>query len=591
MSLRAPDAKRSGLSGVIGIEFEYSRGELDFEGTPFHDVAVRYKGNGTYMFSQMSLKRPFKVDLNKHVKGQKLAGVSRLNFANNVADNSYISDAMSYELFREAGVPSPRTTYARLSVNVPGNLEHRYLGLYTMVENVDENFAKERFGTRKGIIFKPVTPRLFDDLGDNWSAYEKIYDPKEEPSPAQQQRVIDMAKLVSIADDQEFSAKIASFLDLDEFARFMAVTVYLSTYDSILAMGQNFYLYLHPDSNKFVFIPWDLDHSFGEFPMIGTPQSRIDASIDHPWVDKNKFLERVMGVAEFKKLYHDHLAQFLKTILRPEKIQARVDAVSAAVRPAIADESADKLAQFEKALSDKPIDLNAAPNPNPFFGGPTVRIKPYASARAESISNQLAGKSRGTIVERGMMPGGPGGRGPRGPGGPGGGFGPGMVAPGVIAAGDTDHNDKLSPAEFTALGQRWFTDWDKEKTGKLNGDQLRAGLNTAFTPPGMANGSGGPGPGGPGGGPGGPPGGFGPGMFLSPGFLRVLDKDKDGFVSQSEFTEGFAAWFKGWDTDHSGSLDEAKIRAGMNKDLAMPGGPGGVGGPGGPPRNGPPPEN
>jgi spore coat protein CotH len=28
-------------------------------------------------------------------------------------------------------------------------------------------------------------------------------------------------------------------------------------------MGQNFYLYLHPVTNKFVIIPWDLDLSFG----------------------------------------------------------------------------------------------------------------------------------------------------------------------------------------------------------------------------------------------------------------------------------------------------------------------------------------
>ena len=58
--------------------------------------------------------------------------------------------------------------------------------------------------------------------------------------------------------------------DLDEFARFMAVTVWLSTMDSILGMGQNFYVYLDPKTHKFQFMPWDLDHSFGQFGMKGS---------------------------------------------------------------------------------------------------------------------------------------------------------------------------------------------------------------------------------------------------------------------------------------------------------------------------------
>ena len=79
--------------------------------------------------------------------------------------------------------------------------------------------------------------------------------------------MIDFAKLVTSGSDEEFNADIAKYLDLDEFARFMAMTVWLANGDSILAMGQNFYVYLDPESNKFQFLPWDLDLSFGRFGM------------------------------------------------------------------------------------------------------------------------------------------------------------------------------------------------------------------------------------------------------------------------------------------------------------------------------------
>ena len=40
------------------------------------------------------------------------------------------------------------------------------------------------------------------------------------------------------------------FLDLDNFSRYMAVTTWLSTLDSILGIGQNYYVYLHPKTGK-----------------------------------------------------------------------------------------------------------------------------------------------------------------------------------------------------------------------------------------------------------------------------------------------------------------------------------------------------
>jgi len=45
----------------------------------------------------------------------------------------------------------------------------------------------------------------------------------------------------------------------------MAVMVYLSDLDGILGPGQNLYLHLHPKTQQFQFIPWDQDHSWGQF--------------------------------------------------------------------------------------------------------------------------------------------------------------------------------------------------------------------------------------------------------------------------------------------------------------------------------------
>src|SRR5205085_11493862 len=131
--------------------------------------------------SRGSIKRSLKVDLNHFVKAQKLAGVSKLNFHNNVTDASWMNEVLSHRLFREAGVPAPRTAYARVYVTVPGKYNHEFFGLYSMVEDVDHTFMEERLGAKHGAIFKPVTPSPFVDLGDDWKNYKQIYDPKTDP--------------------------------------------------------------------------------------------------------------------------------------------------------------------------------------------------------------------------------------------------------------------------------------------------------------------------------------------------------------------------------------------------------------------------
>jgi hypothetical protein len=66
-----------------------------------------------------------------------------------------------------------------------------------------------------------------------------------------------------------------------------------------------------------------------------------------------------------------------------------------------------------------------------------------------------------------------------------------FLAPGFLKNGDQNQDGKLSGEEFRALGEKWFVEWDKEKGGRLNADQIRAGINASFALPGGGGGPGG----------------------------------------------------------------------------------------------------
>lgn len=480
-NLQGPEGKRNGIASAMGVEFSYVRAELDFAGQVFDEVGVRYKGNGTFLESRGALKRPLKIDLNEFGKDQKLAGMSQLNLHNNVTDPSWMNEVLSYRLFRDAGVPASRTAYARVFITVPNLHDRKYVGLYSLVEDVAKQFLKDNFGSAKGAIFKPVTPKMFDYLGDDWKSYNQTYDPKSDVTPDQKKRLIEFCKFVTQADDAEFAAKLGNYLEIDEFAKYMAVLVYLVDLDGILGPGQNVYLYLDPKTRRFQFIPWDLDHSFGQFAMRGTQEQREQLSIHRPWQGENRFLERVFQVTAFKEAYLARLKDFDRSLFKPERFQQQVDELASAIRPAVAEESPEKLERFDRAVAG---ELPSLPSFGfgPRFGQPTKPIKPFVLVRAKSVSDQLNGIAEGQTLEPFGFPGG-GNRPGREQARPNE-FGPGnFLSGGFLAAVDVDKDGGATRDELRQAMSQWFDDWKTPESDALSEDQVRNGLNKALAPP------------------------------------------------------------------------------------------------------------
>jgi len=371
-----PPGGRNGVAGRQGIEFDYVHAALQIDDWTFRDVAVRFKGNGSFLRATRGGGGKFslKVDLNKYVKGQKLAGVTTINFQNNITDTGWMNEVLAYRLYRDAGALAPRTTYARVYLTVEGQADKRYLGLYSISENVDDNFAEDRFGTRQGAILKPSTQEVFTDWGPDWKVYNQSYDPKTELTEAQKQRVIALGRLVSNGSDEEFAAKIGDYVDLDGFARYFAVLVWLANHDSLLQNGQNFYTYLHPDTNRMHFIAWDQDFAFGNSRNNG------GWSIYSAWNRSNRFLSRLWGVDAFRSNYLARMTEFSERLFVPERVMQQVGEIGPAIRPSVELEGVEWLAGFDRVVAG------------------SSGIVPYVASRAAFVKTELEKGERTGLI-------------------------------------------------------------------------------------------------------------------------------------------------------------------------------------------------
>ena len=385
---RSQKSTRPGLAGYLGVDHQYGKAEVTIDGETVKGIGLRYKGNGTflaYVEGDVTRRLSFKIDFNEYDDELEFRGLTKVNLNNN---GSLMREPLSYELFREAGIHCSRVGYAKVSLTIPGKIDRRPHGLYTVIEQVDKRFLKDRYGSAKGLLMKPSTFGAFRYFGEEWDKYEIGFVPKTEATEEQKQRVIEFARLIHKSEDDAFEEKVKDYLDVDQFLRFLAVNVLLTNLDSFLTGHQNHYIYLEPESNKFQFFPWDMDSSFG-VPQLwsGTPETCRDMSIDHPAGKGHTLIKRVLNIPRHKQTYHDYLDTYLNTIFAEEKMRQQIERAGAFVRPLVKMINGRKTTDgFDAVLAERPNDLEQQP------------LKYFVTKRRASVRRQLDGESEGHIL-------------------------------------------------------------------------------------------------------------------------------------------------------------------------------------------------
>jgi putative membrane-bound dehydrogenase-like protein len=400
--------KRDSERNLFGTEFPWVEGDLTADGKRYKKVGLHYAGDMTYFASSRGLKRPLKIEFNKF-DDQRFHGLTSLQLHAMPMDPAKGREVLAYSVFRAAGVPAPRTAFAEVTLTVPGKYDKEYLGLYTLVENVDQRFLVDRFGTDKGLLMKPFQVRSVEHLGDDWERYKGQYRPQTEPTKDETKRVIAFARLVNQAGDEQFRKEIDAYLDTDEFLHFLAASALTTNLESPFALGHNYFLYLHPKTNKFVFIPGDLEFALANFLLMGTADQLMDLSLTHPYSGDNKLVERLLAIKDASEKYQKLLKELSETAFTKEQLLKEIDAVEKITREPLAKEKKAAEARKEGPAGFGPPG-GAGPQP--------PSLKAFAEKRTASVAAQLAGKSKGYLPRFGFGP--PGGG---APGGAPGGFG------------------------------------------------------------------------------------------------------------------------------------------------------------------------
>jgi hypothetical protein len=233
-------------------------GTLRFDGGLLPAVNVSLRGRfGSY---QPVWQRPkWKLDLNDLAPDRRLFGQEALALNNAARDCSYLRDVGGLELFARAGVPTPRTGWARLRVN---GADH---GLHPMPEWIDDRFLRRHWASPDGNLYdgKYVLDAEGDSLLlDFRSSTWMLFDLEEGTDVG-----LEDIHAITLAAEAHYGQPTwmeatGALVDWPEILRFLAAELVAGQVDGYTLNRNNYFVYFDPADGKAELIPWDLDTCF-----------------------------------------------------------------------------------------------------------------------------------------------------------------------------------------------------------------------------------------------------------------------------------------------------------------------------------------
>jgi spore coat protein H len=282
-------------------------------GVIYTNVALHLKG-AAGSFRPFDDKPALTLNFNKHAKGQRFHGYSKISLNNSVQDPTFLCEALSRELFDAAGVPVPRADHATVILN------GRDLGLYVMTEGYNKDFLRRYFKNVKGNLYdggfcQEVHSNLSVNSGDNPDDRSDL------------QRLI---AAVRESDPQRRWESLSQVLDMDRFITFLAMEILTCHWDGYGLNRNNYRLFHDLDSGRMIFMPHGMDQVFDWPPGRYPPEASL-----HPTM-KGDIARAALATTEGWQKYWERVAFLQTNVFKEELLSSRINELSLRIRPTIA---------------------------------------------------------------------------------------------------------------------------------------------------------------------------------------------------------------------------------------------------------------
>ena len=249
---------------------------VTIDGTTIKRVGMRLKGNSSLMglaargggggrvggnstgTRETPQSLPWLIRLDKYVDGQDYQGHTELVVRGNTSATS-LNEAVALELIGLAGAATQDAFATRFSVN--GGPEVLRLA----IENPNDEWEEANFDT-DGILYKAESTGDYSYRGDSPASYDEVFDQETDTDTENLTPLITFLKFINQSTDAQFAVDLGKYLDVNAFAKYLALQDLVQNWDDIDGPGNNSYLRYDEKTKQMTVLSWDLNLSFGRGP-------------------------------------------------------------------------------------------------------------------------------------------------------------------------------------------------------------------------------------------------------------------------------------------------------------------------------------
>ena len=320
---------------------------LTYNSQTWTQVAVRWKGHASLVGAWSNhigkLSLMVKLDhygaTNPGLVNQRFFGFESFTLTDGYKDDSLMRDKTAADIFRGAGVPAPRGSFAQVYIDIGKG--PFYLGLFTMVEKVEDRMLASQVGNDNGNLYKPwgdaarwppiadtAIPLSTTSEADLESHFEKVTNASTDWGDV-------VAAIDALhADRTDAAAWRAGFeaqFHVQAFLKWLAANQTMLDWDSYGCMPHNYYVYANPaDGGRFLWLPWDLNEALADRKHDGCVPGSVmldeivsrSPSISRSW----PLIEYLLGDATYRESYLGYLRAVLDGAFAADALKAQMRA-------------------------------------------------------------------------------------------------------------------------------------------------------------------------------------------------------------------------------------------------------------------------
>lgn len=312
---------------------------LDWRGRKvYHQTSFQLQFNATHAYSEQSNEY---VYLNQ----REVFDLRQINFEYALpfegrSDEALITEAFAHHLLAQAGVISQKASYGIVYFEI--GEERVGMGLYTLIEPVDNTFIKRHFppnnANQYGDLFKAtdidgikatLTLDALGQRGINQNAMNIRYQYALANNTLLGTRsdfTIFDQWIQAINQPAIFGVRPIQYVEVDKLLRFLAIGYLIGNTDDFRNNGNNYFIYFQTFTNQAIIIPFDYDNALG-FGRNQDPSDQYTTNYDLflPQDQLNPILTYLFSQVSYQQIYVDYIEQFIDQFFRVEPFLAEIE--------------------------------------------------------------------------------------------------------------------------------------------------------------------------------------------------------------------------------------------------------------------------